>query len=239
MNKDKILLNNSYQYSSIPIRGFNFPDASRFEKGVPKSKIYTYSRVSASLKKSFINDVDKIIWSYKLSPETLNLPAKGGVDEIQIFTLILKNENLKNDVLAAIDKAIPSPIIFILRYENKIRYTAAYKRPSEADKNKWVISDYFGPTDYIDENRLEKQDLPVVLNMKALYEAILKSLIPLKAKPEETLPMLVERIERLKKLEREIIKLESRIKKEKQFKNKVELNVHLRKLKEEINTLVD
>jgi septal ring factor EnvC (AmiA/AmiB activator) len=75
--------------------------------------------------------------------------------------------------------------------------------------------------------------------MKALYEAILKSLIPLKAKPEETLPMLVDRIERLKKLEREIIKLESRIKKEKQFKNKVELNIHLRKLKEEINKGVD
>ena len=73
----------------------------------------------------------KIIWSYKLSPETLNLPAKGGVDEIQIFTLILKNENLKNDVLAAIDKAIPSPIIFILRLESRIKKEKQFKNKVE------------------------------------------------------------------------------------------------------------
>lgn len=80
---------------------------------------------------------------YKLSPETVNPPARSGVPEIQVFGITLKSEELSEAVLRCIDKAIPFPIFYELTHGNRIRTTAAYKRPSESDTGKWVVDAYF------------------------------------------------------------------------------------------------
>ncbi|MFC1509800.1 DUF4391 domain-containing protein [Candidatus Omnitrophota bacterium] len=62
---------------------------------LPKNKIFEHASPTSAVKKLFVREVEKIIWSYKLSPETINLPAKVGILEIQIFTIILKTGTLK------------------------------------------------------------------------------------------------------------------------------------------------
>jgi len=138
-------------------------------------------------------------------------------------------------VLQAIDKAITSPILFILSFENRIRYVAAYKRQSETGKNKWVVSSYF-ETEWLKEDA-ETANLPIVLNLSLLYERLLKSLIPLQPRAGECLDTLVKRLEQLRKLEREIDKLEIKLKKEKQFNRKVEINRLLKELTATIEEL--
>ena len=91
--------------------------------------------------------------------------------------------------------------------------------------------------DYADGRRLEKKELPVVLNMGTLYEALLKDLIPLQPHRNESFQGLIDRAERISKLERDAIKLANRIKKEKQFNRRVALNRVLNKLKAEIEGL--
>ena len=216
---------------------YKFPEAAKFGKVVAKNKIYQHSKVTVKIKALFKQEVEKITWAYKLSTATINLPASSEVQEIQVFAIELRTGKLSQEILQAIDRAIPSPILFELHYNEKIRYMAAYKRKSNTDKSSWVISDYFSSADYADERRLAKKALPVVLDMKALYEALLNELIPLTPHNGETLPMLVERMESIKKLEREAVKLDSRLKKAKQFNRKVELNTQLRKLKKEVETL--
>jgi len=76
-----------------------------------------------------------------------------------------------------------------------------------------------------------------VLNMGALYQAFLKPLIPLAAKKNESLEDLVERAERLSRKTREAARLEGRIKKEKQFNRKVELNRSLNVIKKDMQVL--
>lgn len=214
---------------------YNFPKAAAFGRMIPKSKIYEHGTPNTKVKNLFIQEIEKIIWAYKLSPETINLPASEGVKEIQIFIITLRTGNVSQEVLYTIDKAIPSPILFQLNYKSKIRYLAAYKRPSEADKSKWVVSSYF-ETDWIDANS-KKTELPIVLNMGALYQAFLKKIIPLPFKKGESLDELVSRVDRLRIKERDAKKLESRIKNEKQFNRKVDLNRHLNELKQEIEEL--
>ena len=214
---------------------YQFPEAARFDRVVPKTKIYTHSRVSATVKKIFIREIDKIIWSYKLSPETVNLPAKNGVDEIQIFTIVLKNGNLKHDLLAAIDKAIPSPIIFILSFKDKIKYAAAYKRRSEADKSKWVISSYF-ETEWIPEDA-ELASLPMVLDLNSLYQHFMKNIIPFPSGDDESMEEFMDRLEQIAKLKREIEKLDNKLQKTKQFNRRVEINSELKKLRKKTDGL--
>ena len=211
---------------------YNFPRAAAFGRVLAKGKIYEHAAPGGKVKERFVKEVEKIIWSYKLSPATINLPACDGVEEIQIFTVVLKFGELSREVLHTIDKAIPSPILFALKYGGKIRYAASYKRPSEADKNKWVVSGYFlsewmkedGPT----------SELPVVLNMGALYHALLTSLSPLACREGEKLNRLVARVDHWRVKAREAEKLTRRIKKEKQFNRRVELNRALNALKKEI-----
>jgi len=214
---------------------FSFPKPSAFGKVLAKSKIFEHTVVKSKIKKLFVSEVEKITWSYKLSPATINLPASEGVHEIQVFTIALKTSELSHEVLETIDKAIPSPIFFSLQFKGKTRYVAAYKRPSEADKSKWVISSYFESRWIRDD--VDRKELPIVLDMGGLYKEFLKSLIPLDFKKSETLDELVLRTDKLRAKEREAIKLESSIGKEKQFNRKVELNRSLNDVKQEIETL--
>ena len=214
---------------------YNFPKAAAFGRMLAKSKIYDHATPTAKEKQLFVKEVEKIIWSHKLSPATINLPASDGVQEIQVFSILLRTGELSQEVLHTIDKAIPSPIMFELKYGGKIKYAASYKRPSEADKSKWVVSSYFF-SDWMKEDG-SATELPVVLNMGALCQSLLTSLSPLPFRQGEKLDDLVSRVDLLRVKEREAEKVESRIKKEKQFNRRVELNRTLNALKQEIENL--
>lgn len=211
---------------------FAYPKQAHFGRNLPKNKIYEKTRVPASLKKKFIAQIDKIVWEYKLSPETLNLPSKRNVPEIEIFTITLREPELHIDILKCIDNAIPFPIVYELVFENKIKTKAAFKRPSDADSNKWVTDTYF-------ESKWRKMDanrepLPVALDLALLYEQILRSLMPVSRIDGESIKDQVQRLTEIRSLETQAAKIESQMRKEKQFNRKVELNSILRDLKNKI-----
>ena len=214
---------------------YQFPNSAAFGKMLAKSKIYEYATPASKVKELFVSQVEKITWAYKLSPATINLPASENVREIQVFHIALRSGILASEILQTIDKAIPSPILFLLEHENRCRYVAAYKQPREVDKNKWVISSYF-ETDWI-SNALEKAAMPVVLNMAALYHFFLKEIIALPFRKDESLDELILRGDELKNKKCEASTLSNRIKKEKQFNRRVELNQTLNALKQEIENL--
>ena len=214
---------------------FEYPKSSAFGRVVPKSKIYEHVSPSKALKELFVGQVDQIVWQYKLAPETINLRQTPSVPEIEIFTIILKDGELKHDVLRSIDQAIPFPLLFELLYGDKCKVIAAYKRPSEADAAKWVVSDYFESGWLPVET--PRSPLPVVLNLEALYEQLLAPLMPYPARQGERLQQRTERMSMIRLKQRELEKCESRIRQEKQFNRKVEINAELRILKQEIATL--
>ena len=214
---------------------FEYPKSSAFGRIVPKSKIYEHVSPSKALKELFIGQVDQIVWQYKLAPETINLRQTPSVPEIEIFTITLKDGELKHDVLRSIDQAIAFPLLFELLFEGKCRVIAAYKRPSESDAAKWVVSDYFESGWLPVET--PRSPLPVVLNLEALYEQLLAPLMPFPARQGERLQQRAERMSMIRLKQRELEKCEGRIQKEKQFNRKVEINAELRILKQELATL--
>lgn len=216
-------------------RLLKFPRQAAYNRVIPKNKIYEKTNVSAKVRRLFVDQIERIRWSNKLSPSTLNLPAAGGVEEIQIFTVDLRGRELNYEILRTIDKAIPSPIIFVLSYRSKLRYVAAYKRASEADRNKHVVSGYF-ESEWIPEDA-EQTEMPMALDMGQLYQALLKLIMPLAPRRKESLPEVTARLDQLRLAEREAARLESRMSKEKQFKLRVELNRRLNQQIAEIEKL--
>jgi hypothetical protein len=209
---------------------FSFPDAAKFGRVVPKTKIYGHGSPSAAVRELFVRQVEQIVWQHKLAPETVNLKASKAVPEIQIFSITLKGDELKPEVLRCIDLAIPFPIIFELRFYGKVQPVAAFKRPNETDASKWVISEYFDG-DWVSADTPRKP-LPMVFDLEALYGHLLMPLMPYPARPGEDLQKRVERMERIRLKHRELERCEARLRKEKQFNRKVAINAELRAIKD-------
>lgn len=166
---------------------------------------------------------------------SINLPARNGINEIQVFDIALKTPELETDILQAIDKAIPFPLVFQLTYDGQVRFAASYKRPSEADPSKWVIEATFetGPQPV----ETERPALPVVLDLAGLYEHIVRCHIPLPPRPGEGLADHVARFNQLEAKKKARKQLERRLAQEKHFNRKVEMNAALRTLSQEVETL--
>ena len=214
---------------------FDYPAKAAFGRVLPKNKIYAHASPGAKLRGLFVSQVGQIIWRYKLAPETIRLAAKPGVPEIQIVEIALKSATLDENVLRAIDKAIPFPILFELTYGDKVKAVATYKRQNEADSSKWVIGDYYG-TGWQPVGTSRKP-LPVALDLAGLYEQMVRALIAAPARRGESLKDQVERIARVRSMEAEYAKTESKLRNEKQFNRKVELNAKMRSIKSDIDQM--
>jgi len=225
---------------------YDYPERARLGRGVPKNRIVVSGKPSRRVRDQLTAQVGKIVWQYKLAPETLNLAATKAVPEIQVFSLVLKpagvGDKLPEEVLRCIDRAIGFPIVFelIARQEdgaaaNRIRAAATYKRPSEGDRSKWVIGDYYA-TDWLPADT-PRDPLPVALDLARLYEQMLRRLIPLPARDGETIAALAERHREATVKRRECERLQARLHREKQFNRKVELNRQLRERQVELDAL--
>ena len=216
-----------------------YPPQAAFGRTLPKSKIYTHSHAGTRLKNLFVQQVNQIVWQYKLAPETINLPARPAAPEIQVFGIQLKTPDLSFDVLRAIDQAVQFPIIFELAHAGRTQVVACYKsavgRPNAADASRWLLSDYFA-TGWLADNA-ERSAMPVALHLGSLYEQLLRALLPLPARPHETLVEQVARLGALAAKQREADKTATRLKQERQFNRKVVINADLRRLHSELDAL--
>ena len=208
---------------------FEYPAKAKFGRTVPKSKLYENAKISTKLKDKFVKQIDKIVWKYKLAPETTNLGATDNVPEIQVFAIYLKGDEIDDVLLQIIDKAINFPIIFQLYKSDQIKVKSAYKRPSASANNKWVIETYFEST-WLDKNT-EKQPMPQALDLSGLYEQILQSLMPteiIDTKTSQTLDQQVDKIKKIESAQKQLDKLQVKLTKEKQFGRKADINKQLK-----------
>jgi|TARA_Y100001001_G_scaffold57127_2_gene54055 hypothetical protein len=240
-----------------------WPRAAYFGRVIPKNKIYEHAGANTALKDLFVQQVEQIVWDYKLAPETINIPADTKTSEIQVFRINLKSSHLDHKVLQAIDKAIPFPILFELSYRDQTKLAAAYKRRSESDSTRWVIGRYF-ESDWQPDDA-EREPLPVVRNLSALYERLLSRLVDASNTVDDQ-PRSVDRIqeapptyrvsrqdgpetdnlsleqrialaESIEAKQKEIAKIKSRLNREKQFNKRVAINAELREARQSLERL--
>ena len=214
---------------------FNYPQQAIFGKILPKKKIYEFAKPSSAVKELFIKQVEQIVWEYKLSPETINIPPGDAVQEIQVFKIQLKIPDIDQKIFRAIDEAIPSNIFYEVTYENQTKIIASYKRLNEADSNKWVTGAYFESA-WV-SNTSERNNIPLALSMGGLYTNMLRIIIPEKPREGESLKEQVERVERLSLKKSEFARLKIKLSKEKQFSKKVQINSELKIIQNQINLL--
>lgn len=199
------------------------------EKAVPqqtrvaKARLFAHKRASAQMQRRFREEVEDIHFIAALKQESLNLPPGGGVNEIAVFRITQRNEELSDKVLSHIDTAMPRATFFeLLRPDRDIQAAAAFKRPSEANKNKWVTDAHYRSVWLPDD--AERLPLPTAIHLGGLYAGLLRAVWPYRAFEGEELEAQAQRLAEIKKREREVERLASRLKREQQFNRRVEIN---------------
>jgi hypothetical protein len=214
---------------------YRWPKAAEFGRVVPKTKFYEHTSLGSTVKDRFVSDVRRITWAYKLAESTINLPGSSEVPEIQVFEIEAKEEGVAEGVLAAIDKAVRTPIIFeISRSEGAdeaIHMVAAHKQLGTGAPK---VGPYFS-SDWQPEHGA-RAPLPTAIDLTSMYTALLEPLTPVASRPGENVSDIVSRLTTVRLLEREIAALDRKFRNEPQLNRKVELR---RTLKTRQATLAD
>lgn len=197
---------------------FNLPNICLVNKIIPKKTFYDKINMSLNLKREFIDLIDKIIWMYKIAPETYEIPKTDKIEELQIFEIILKKREKPKKAISLISKLIPYPILFIIKYQNDFCYSIKVQEIYYSDWN-----------EYIDFNFMFS-------NLELLYEDIVKKIIK-EDNNTKSFQDIINLNFRKRELEYQIAQTQAKMNSEKQFNRKVEYNKKLRKLLEEMEKI--
>ncbi len=190
------------------------------DKFIPKKIFYEKVSLSTNLKQEFVDKIDKIYWKYKISEDTLNISKTENVEEIEIFELTLKEKVNCQNIIKVITKNIPYIILFEICYKDEVQY--AIKHNDDIYFTNWNEKINFN---------FNGIDLNVV------YEKIIRSVTNI-SEQDNNIDEELEKGKKLKEVQKEIERLENKMKAEKQFNRKVELNkniLELKKQKEELS----
>ena len=185
--------------------------------------------MSAALEKNFSAQVESIRWRNKIFVETINLEKGNYVNEIDIIEVQLRAEAFDEKILRLLARAIPNHIIFVLSRDGLYRLCAAFQDGS-LDKN-------FFYTDWTLED-----ELTLCLNgltLDEVYENFIRQILgaELAARAGESLRDFVERYNQIMKISRKIDALRRKIRSEKQFNRRLEMDGELKILLAELERL--
>src|SRR5690625_1348158 len=152
---------------------FDFPKSTLFDRRIPKTKFYEHLQVNNKLEQMFIKEIDKIVWKYKLSPDTLNIDSGNYINEIELLEVRLKQEKVSHNIIEQIDREIPYHIVFIINYANKYQLWVSYKERHKNREGKFKVDTYF-KTDWIKQENLKLKIEG--LNLDQVYESFIQQI---------------------------------------------------------------
>jgi len=202
----------------------NLPQSALVNKFIAKTKFYEKATLSSKVQDEFIKKIQKITWKYKLSEATIGISKTDNVTEIQVFTIELKEQLIPKNVLKVIDKAIPYQILYQFVYQESVAYGITLKgsilKSIDGQENS-SLNYYFSEWD-----KSINFDFTGI-NLENIYQKLIKVFIGAETNKQNKFETIIETDNTIKGLEKDVKILSNKIKREKQFNRKVELNKSL------------
>lgn len=221
----------------------NIPASCSVGNTIFKKLFYDNANLSTKDKNLFVDGVNKITWVYCLKPETINISAYKDAErdypEIEVIVVDLATNTRVNRIAEIIMRTIPYPILLIFKFEDKMQLYVAHQKINQNDSSKNTLEEFIS-TDWLsnDSSLFPKLNIKNMrfTNYYMLYSDIvdsisiynLSSIMPVQ--PVLTGEQARQLTNKIQSLEQEIAFLKSKLKKETQFNQKVELNIEIKKL---------
>lgn len=198
------------------------PHSTQVNRRVAKEKLYQNATLTPQMREVIKDQIESIIWRNKLADSTMAISAGEDIKEIQVFEIQLRQHELDKRILPVIAKAIPYKILFILVFGNEMQA--------------WLeVSGTFYSAGW---HSLDKFDLKFEgLNLDTVYANLARQISSGRLGKDVDIETAVRHDKQRQKLERDIISLEKKLLREKQFNKQVELNAELKRLKKELEGL--
>ncbi len=202
---------------------FGLPASTEIRKPVPKTVIYDKfaTELSGNRKKSFENDVSRILVVNEISSVSVNIREGEEVKSIFAVLVELKNRDYDERNITLIAKLFGQKLLLILHYEDAYQL-GIYQ-------TKILHSEWITESERV--LRLEGLDLDGV--WKSLVSQV-SGIIP---KNEHTLDEQIAIEAEKEKLKKEIIRLEAQTRRELQSKKKYELHERLLAYKKKLEEM--
>ena len=198
------------------------PRSTEVNRRVAKEKLYQNATLTPQTREMIKDQIESVVWRNKLADSTMAISAGETVAEIQIFEIQLRQRELDKRVLPAIAKAIPYKILFILVFGDEAQL--------------WIeVSGTFYNTDWqpLGGFALKFEGL----NLDAVYENLARQISGGRLGADGDIEKAVDHDKQRQRLERDIVALEKKLLREKQFNKQVELNGELKRLRAELEGL--
>lgn len=197
---------------------FELPRDCYVNKFLPKKLFYEKVGVSSGVKDEFVNLVDRITWLYKLSPDTIGITKTENIEEIQIFQIDVREKKIPLSVIKTITKGVQYKILFLIKYNDEFCYSIKVDDIFYTEWNDEIVFDFNA------------------INLEIVYENIVKSIIKEESNEKKFDDIISNRNVKID-LEKKINQLQQKLKAEKQFNRKIELNIRLNELIKEMEEL--
>ncbi len=200
---------------------FNLPPSTKLRQ---KLKTSFEKRVKS---RKIFEDIDAIVLTHKLAPNTINIPQTNNVVEILIFEITLKTKEIPKKTIQEIKKLIPIPILFHFRYEDNFSYGISLEEEDKFYFSSWNEKIEFNFND---------------TNLEKVYQNLVKKFLKnIDTIPNENLDFkkIIQFDSKINKLSKEIDVLRKKRDKERQFNKKAILNKELKALQKKLEALKD
>jgi len=232
------------------------PASCHLGKRVYKKLFYENAPLNAADKKAFTEDVEDIHWLYTLKPETINIARyeeeERDYQEVAILQVTLKNPKPYKRIAQVIQRAIPYPLMIVFVQGSNMALSLADKRINRTDREK-IMVEAFHETDWMDLAHLSEAEQAFLdsctitrfsfNNFYEFYGDLTARIVALNCahlNGTYTLDNALSREERIALLNRvrqsqqQLAELRAALKNESQFNRKVELNMQIKKLAQEL-----
>lgn len=209
----------------------NFPKSTELPlKFIAKEKFYGHGDFSAKLKALMAGDIAKITASNKLSAGTLNIPAGKDFPEIMVLRVALKKKKYSPRLLDAMDKSIRAAfVLFILDFNGQFSASIAFKEKN--GDNITIVKRW--STDWAEDLDFQIEGRTV----DAVYEGFIRQISGglVNASAGKSLKEKIANAIDFEKTEKQIMRLEAKMKNEPQLKKKLEIKSQIKNLRTNCN----
>ena len=230
----------------------HLPESAVVANRIDKKALYDNADLSTNEKRWLKDDVEKIIWEYRIANDTVNI--RGYVDEtvdyseIQVIGILLRTESHARNIADLMLRSMPYPLIIILSYDEKLMIVGAHVHINQNDRSRLTVeepvrSKWLSVGDTL--LGILDMSLPGPFDLRQLYIRFIDSLMRLNISEERGSETLIEAadskqvLDRLGIIDQDIKKLTTELRNEDHFNRQVELNGRIKKLQMERSRLLD
>ena len=237
------------------IDSLGIPAACRLDKRLPKNQFYELAKMNTAQQKSFASQVESITWTHTLKKSTINIPpfVDEQVEYIEVaFVHVKLHEKSGYRKVSEVIQRIPYPVVLFMSCGTELCVNVASKRINQADISKLTTDEYLY-TDWIDLSHPDDAQRGFLESIRinrlsfenfySFYADIISRIVALEAAglgAEFSMDDTSQKkpiVDKINKLKEQILSLRNTIKKESQFNAKVRLNMQVKELSAEIETL--